>query len=175
MALLSIQSHPGYYVGSSGLIYSSKRCEPECSALRKTTTGPDGYVRVVLSSPGKKPATKYVHRLVAEAFVPNPDNLSDVTHIDGNKQNNAASNLKWTSHRDNIAKALAPDGVWIIGGKNRKTVRQSTKQEDGTLAHKEYPSARAAALALGKEQCASNIRTACATGRTAYGSYWEYV
>lgn len=44
----------------------------------------------------------YIHRLVAIAFVPNPDNLHEVDHIDGNKHNNDAMNLRWVSHKDNI-------------------------------------------------------------------------
>lgn len=43
-----------------------------------------------------------VHRLVAQAFIPNPNNLSDATHIDHNPLNNAVSNLEWLSHRQNI-------------------------------------------------------------------------
>lgn len=43
-----------------------------------------------------------VHRLVALAFIPNPENLSDATHIDHNPLNNAVSNLEWLSHRQNI-------------------------------------------------------------------------
>lgn len=45
-----------------------------------------------------------VHKLVAENFIPNPNNLSDVDHIDNNKQNNNVNNLQWLSHKDNLYK-----------------------------------------------------------------------
>ena len=43
----------------------------------------------------------YVHRLVAEAFIPNPLGLRDVDHIDGNKSNSRVENLRWVSHKEN--------------------------------------------------------------------------
>lgn len=57
------------------------------------------YVRVALIK-DKKIKHKYVHRLVAEAFVKNKQENYLVTHIDGNRKNNAASNLKWTNHSE---------------------------------------------------------------------------
>jgi hypothetical protein len=45
---------------------------------------------------------KYVHRVVATAFIDNPDNLSTVDHIDGNKMNNHVSNLQWCTNLENM-------------------------------------------------------------------------
>lgn len=65
-------------------------------------TKPGGYKFVGLrSSKGAKPIYKMVHRLVAEAFVQNPDNKAEVNHIDGNKCNNNARNLEWVSRSEN--------------------------------------------------------------------------
>lgn len=44
----------------------------------------------------------YVHRLVAKAFVPNPDNLPVIDHVDHDRTNNKASNLRWLTQRDNV-------------------------------------------------------------------------
>ena len=57
-----------------------------------------GYLQVGL---GRIRNTALVHRLVAEAFIPNPLGLRDVDHIDGNKTNNRVENLRWVSHKEN--------------------------------------------------------------------------
>ena len=66
-------------------------------------TDPKGYLRACLG----KHNTMKVHRLVAAAFIPNPLNLPEVNHIDGNKQNNSIENLEWVSHADNVKHAVS--------------------------------------------------------------------
>lgn len=63
-----------------------------------------GYHTVSLYKDGVE-SIKLVHRLVAETFIPNPDNLSQVDHIDGNKDKNWVSNLEWVSLSQNITHA----------------------------------------------------------------------
>ncbi len=59
-----------------------------------------GYLLVHLVKDSKK-KQKYIHKLVAEAFIPNEDNKPQVNHIDGNKTNNNVDNLEWVSFSEN--------------------------------------------------------------------------
>lgn len=63
-----------------------------------------GYLKVQLYKNGYK--MFYVHRLVAIAFLPNPENKKQINHIDGNKQNNNVLNLEWSSASDNQKHAI---------------------------------------------------------------------
>ena len=69
--------------------------------ILKGTINGDGYQKVSLSVNGKL-ITKSVHRLVAEAFIPNPNNLPIINHKDENKTNNSVSNLEWCTNEYNV-------------------------------------------------------------------------
>ena len=62
---------------------------------------PKGYLITMFRVNGKN-LTKSQHRIVAECFIPNPHNLSDVDHVDGVRNNNCVSNLRWVTHGENI-------------------------------------------------------------------------
>lgn len=88
---------------------------------------PNGYYVVNLRVQGKA-NIRCVHRLVAEAFIPNPENKPTVNHKDGNKQNNNIDNLEWATYRENnihaIKNNLRPSsykGTKVIQYKDGKT------------------------------------------------------
>jgi hypothetical protein len=65
------------------------------------TTTPKGYCKVTIGK-NENRKNERVHRLVAQTWIPNPDNKPEVDHIDGDKTHNWASNLKWTDRVENM-------------------------------------------------------------------------
>lgn len=92
-----ITDHPGYFVDTSGRIYSNKS-----GALKEISSrvGVDGYPFVMLYTNGKRVWVRS-HRVVAMAYLPNPNNLPCVCHKDDNRANSSVSNLFWGTHKDN--------------------------------------------------------------------------
>lgn len=78
--------------------------------ILKTQKDRKGYPRVRITINRKKRAYR-VHRLVASAFIPNPENKPQVNHIDGNKNNNCVGNLEWCDGRENCRHAI-DNGLW---------------------------------------------------------------
>lgn len=119
-----------------------------------------GYYSVRLHKDGNR-RTAFVHRLIAQAFIPNPDNKSEVNHIDGNKLNNDISNLEWVSHRENIIHSVD------ILNHQKRAVRCI---ETGIV----YESIKAAALAVNGHKTgiahASNGKI-----KTYKGYHWEKI
>lgn len=85
----------GYQVNEEGVVLG-KRGEP----LSQHDNG-RGYLIIALIINGKQ-TSKAVHRLIGEAFIPNPNSHSDVNHKDCDKRNNTVDNLEWMTHGDNI-------------------------------------------------------------------------
>ena len=87
-----IEEFPSYQVSNLGNIKNSKG-DLMVVGKRKTNSG---YLQVRLFYNGKY-YYRYIHRLMAIAFIPNPNNYRTVNHIDGNKINNVITNLEWAS------------------------------------------------------------------------------
>ena len=97
-----------YQISTNGKVrkcYSTKNIKNK-TVILKGGKFPNGYLFVSLTVSKGKYKNFLVHRLVAEAFIPNPDNKSDVNHIDGNKSNNNVENLEWCTRSENLAHAL---------------------------------------------------------------------
>lgn len=94
-------------VSNEGRARSLLRGTPRCL---KTQIDKKGYHRLTTTIDGQKRTYK-LHRVVAKAFIPNPDALPQVNHKDGNKSNNSVSNLEWVSNVDNAHHAIA-NGLW---------------------------------------------------------------
>lgn len=94
MRIKRIRDFPSYFITSTGEVYNWKtkrKMKPSCVK---------GYKRVVLYN-NKKDKTFLIHRLVAQAFIPNPHNKPQVNHIDENPSNNDRSNLEWNTNEEN--------------------------------------------------------------------------
>ena len=95
-----VKGYEGIYgITSCGKVWSYRR-----QKFLKPFYDKNGYLRVQLCKNGK--CKKYkLHRLVADAYIPNPDNLPEVDHIDNDKTHNYINNLQWLSHKDNSRKS----------------------------------------------------------------------
>ena len=89
-----------YLVCSAGTIYGPK------GKPLKHRLNDDGYVIVTMGKKGHR-TTQFVHRIVAQLFLPNPNGLSEVDHLDNNRANPSLSNLEWVTRRENTGRASA--------------------------------------------------------------------
>lgn len=164
-----------YQVSDEGNVRSLNYNRTGKQKIMKPRNNGSGYLLVGLCKDGKV-KQMLVHRLVAQAFVPNPQGLETVNHRDEVKTNNAASNLEWLSMRDNInygthnQRAVEAN---INNPKTSKPVQQLDKQ--GNLLAT-YPSAHEAERVTGILQ--PSICNCC-NGKYKYksagGYIWRYV
>lgn len=145
-----------YFIDKEGNIY------------RKLTPNrhPQGYLRLGLLTGGKRKFFN-IHRLVAQSFIPNPDNKPFVNHIDGDKSNNHVENLEWCDQSENMKHAYR---TGLKQPSHPKSVCQYTLEGEFI---REFSSREEAARSVGAFGC--NINKAIQQGGVCAGYKWKEV
>ena len=104
-----------------------------------------------------------IHRLVAEAFIPNPNNLSDVNHKNENKEDNTLDNLEWVSHKENCS----------YGERNKKAVIKNSRPIICIETGEEFLNATEIKKKYGYD---NSLIHKCCKGQynQSYGFHWKY-
>lgn len=179
MRIKEIKNFPGYYISDTGKVFSVfvPGSHKQGSELREKTAtiNNNGYNLIMLyNSKGHKNCL--VHRLVAEAFLPNPEGLEQVNHKNGIKTDNKVTNLEWISRSDNMKhsfKVLGQKPTWKGKfGKDFSRAKIVLQIEDGKVIAKFY------GICEAQRQTGIDFRkiSACCLGKRRYadGYKWEY-
>ena len=150
-----------YLIYDDGKVWSIKR-----RRFLKYEINNAGYARVALYK-NDKIVHKFVHRLVAEAFIPNPENKPYVNHKDGVRYNNRIENLEWVTPSENTQHAV---DTGLIGLQRSRAVRQYSLMGVWLMS---FDSATEASRQTGAQQ--SKITDCCKGNRRTAGNYqWRY-
>lgn len=166
-----IDGYPGYKVSTYGRVMSYHHWN-EPTVLRVRHRG-NGYLGVMLYDANGRCRNRAIHRLVAEAFIPNPDNLPEVNHINEDKHDNSVKNLEWISHIDNCGYGTSRERR-SKKMKNHPNLSKCVLQLDmsGNVIG-EFPSAAEAARTT--NVCRTKIICCCnGTRKTSGGFKWRY-
>ena len=153
-----IKGYEGKYMASNkGNIKSLNYRRTGKEKIMKGVDDGHGYLQVILCKDGKDKKCR-INRLVAQAFLPNPNNLPEVNHKDEDRTNNCVDNLEWCTKQYNIDYSLSKAVIGI-------------NKISGLIV--EFPSACEASRQLGISQ--GNITSCCQGKRnTAGGHIWFY-
>jgi predicted XRE-type DNA-binding protein len=109
-----------YQVSNLGRVKSLRK-----NLIMKLCSANHGYLNVGLNKNLKK--SFYIHRLVAQAFIPNPENKPQVNHKDGNRLNNKVENLEWNTNYENMRHGY---DTGLIDNKKENNGRSKLKEKD---------------------------------------------
>lgn len=153
----------------------------ETGAILKEYISPTGYVRVGLNKDGCNKIVM-IHRIVAQAFLPNTQNKPCVNHIDGNKSNNSVNNLEWCTHSENELHSYRVLGKKLKPEQHRKMIEGHTEATRRTVVQsnmdgdviRTFASTNEAHRITGISQ--GNISECCNKKRKHAGGYiWSFV
>ena len=166
-----IRDYEGLYqISNKGNVKSLGNNKTKKEKILKSSVNKRGYLDVKLCKNGKHKNFR-INRLVAEAFISNPNNLPQVNHKNEIKDDNRVENLEWCTVKYNINFGTRTERVAEkqINGKCSKPVLQIDKTTNKLIA--EYPSLREVERQLG----ISHISECCLGKRNTAGGYkWQY-
>lgn len=155
-----------YQINNYGDVKSLNYGNTKKEKILKKRIDKKGYIHYALFK-NKKITEKKAHRLVAQAFIPNPENKPQINHIDGNKQNNYIKNLEWCTNSENQKHSyskLKNISYFKYNNPRIKKVRCIEK-------NKTFDSIEKAKKWCGK----TGITHACKNKKTCGGYHWEYI
>ncbi len=138
----------------------------------------NGYLYVTLYK-GKRHRTVTVHRLVAEAFIPNPNNYKEVNHINGIKTDNRIENLEWCTRSENMKHAYKMElktspNKGKFDENNPKSKKIVMKDLETNQVIKVFNSMNGAMRYLNVKSCGGICNAVKGRKPSAYGYRWEY-
>lgn len=182
-----IEGFPNYRISSNGRIKSLNYNKTGCEKILTSHRLNNGYLGINLYDSSRKSCNLLIHRLVAMAFIPNPNGYKIINHKDESRDNNSIGNLEWCNHKYNLN----------YGNRNSKlssklcnnplistpVLQYSTSKE----LIKEFPSIAEAARTVNNgniKAAATNILKCCngtadtqfgtVRRKTAYGYIWKF-
>lgn len=129
-----VKGFENYEVSDMGNIKSLNYNHTGEAKILKPGKQRGGYLYINLYKNAKR-YSKKIHRLVAEAFIPNPEGKPQVNHIDGNKKNNKLSNLEWSTNQENQQHAYNT-GLHVITEGTKKKMSKARKGKQFAEEHK---------------------------------------
>jgi hypothetical protein len=135
-----IENYEDYQIDTLGNVYS---CKHNKTIKMKPQYVVAGYQYVSLCKNGER-KNRFIHRLVAEAFIANPNNKEQVNHLDGDKANNRRDNLEWVTPSENIIHAHKIGRIKTTEKMRETTRLRSIKTTKDKLTGKIYESLKAA-------------------------------
>lgn len=97
-----IEHNPNLMISSKGRVLIKAHANVKEEIRENFFKDKDGYSKINIRRADGKYTQASVHRLVAEAFIPNPENKQCVNHKDSNRSNNSVENLEWVTHKENV-------------------------------------------------------------------------